>query len=63
MWPWPGAEKTPVAKVIFVTKVSDVGRGVGYDNKLREPTSCPETLRGGGEADRAGCGFHLGNRG
>ena len=30
MFPRPGAEKTPVPKVSFVTKVSDLGCGVGY---------------------------------
>jgi len=30
MWPRPGADKTPVAKVSFVTKAGDLGCGVGY---------------------------------
>lgn len=30
MWPRPGADKTPVQKVSFVTKVGDLGCGVGY---------------------------------
>jgi signal transduction histidine kinase len=30
MWPKPGADATPVAKVSFVTKVGDLGCGVGY---------------------------------
>jgi uncharacterized protein with GYD domain len=30
MFPRPGADKTPVPKVSFVTRVSDVGCGVGY---------------------------------
>jgi hypothetical protein len=30
MFPRPGADKTPVQKVSFVTKVSDIGCGVGY---------------------------------
>jgi hypothetical protein len=30
MFPRTGADKTPVAKVSFVTKVGDVGCGVGY---------------------------------
>jgi hypothetical protein len=30
VWPRPGPDKTPVAKVSFVTKVGDVGCGVGY---------------------------------
>jgi Single Cache domain 2 len=30
MWPRPGSDKTPVAKVSFVTKVGDLGCGVGY---------------------------------
>ena len=30
MVPRPGADKTPVPKVSFVTKVSDLGCGVGY---------------------------------
>jgi hypothetical protein len=30
MWPKPGADATPVAKVSFVTRVGDLGCGVGY---------------------------------
>jgi hypothetical protein len=30
MWPRAGSDKTPVAKVRFVTKVGDLGCGVGY---------------------------------
>jgi Single Cache domain 2 len=30
MFPRTGADKTPVAKVSFVTKVGDIGCGVGY---------------------------------
>ena len=30
MFPRPGADKTPVAKVSFVTRVGDLGCGVGY---------------------------------
>jgi signal transduction histidine kinase len=30
MFPKPGADTTPVAKVSFVTKVGDLGCGVGY---------------------------------
>ena len=30
MWPRTGADKTPVPKVSFVTKVGDLGCGVGY---------------------------------
>ena len=30
MFPRPGADKTPVPKVSFVTRVSDLGCGVGY---------------------------------
>jgi hypothetical protein len=30
MFPRPGADKTPVPKVSFLTKVGDVGCGVGY---------------------------------
>jgi len=30
MWPRTGSDKTPVAKVSFVTKVGDLGCGVGY---------------------------------
>ena len=30
MFPRPGADKTPVPKVTFVTKVGDLGCGVGY---------------------------------
>ena len=30
MFPRPGADKTPVAKVSFVTKAGDLGCGVGY---------------------------------
>jgi signal transduction histidine kinase len=30
MFPKPGADSTPVAKVSFVTKVGDLGCGVGY---------------------------------
>jgi hypothetical protein len=30
MFPRPGADKTPVAKIAFATKVSDLGCGVGY---------------------------------
>jgi len=30
MFPKPGTDTTPVAKVSFVTKVGDLGRGVGY---------------------------------
>src|ERR1700687_4177228 len=30
MFPRPGADKTPVPKVSFVTKVDDLGCGVGY---------------------------------
>jgi Single Cache domain 2 len=30
MFPRPGADKTPVPKVTFVTKASDLGCGVGY---------------------------------
>jgi signal transduction histidine kinase len=30
MWPRAGSDKTPVAKVSFVTKVGDLGCGVGY---------------------------------
>jgi hypothetical protein len=30
MFPRPSADKTPVQKVSFVTKVGDLGCGVGY---------------------------------
>jgi signal transduction histidine kinase len=30
MFPKPGGDTTPVAKVSFVTKVDDLGCGVGY---------------------------------
>jgi hypothetical protein len=30
MWPRTGSDKTPVAKVSFVTKAGDLGCGVGY---------------------------------
>jgi signal transduction histidine kinase len=30
MWPRAGSDKTPVAKVSFVTKVGDLGCGVGH---------------------------------
>ena len=30
MFPRPGADKTPVQKVSFVTRVADLGCGVGY---------------------------------
>lgn len=30
MFPRPGADKTPVQKVSFITKVGDLGCGVGY---------------------------------
>jgi hypothetical protein len=30
MFPRPGADQTPVAKVTFITKVGDLGCGVGY---------------------------------
>lgn len=30
MFPRPGADKTPVPKVTFITKVGDIGCGVGY---------------------------------
>jgi Single Cache domain 2 len=30
VWPRPGADKTPVPKVSLVTKVGDLGCGVGY---------------------------------
>jgi signal transduction histidine kinase len=30
MWPRTGSDKTPVAKVSFVTRVGDLGCGVGY---------------------------------
>jgi hypothetical protein len=30
MWPKPGTDMTPVPKVSFVTKVGDLGCGVGY---------------------------------
>jgi len=30
VWPRPGADKTPVPKVSLVTRVSDLGCGVGY---------------------------------
>ena len=30
VWSRPGPDKTPVAKVSFVTKVGDLGCGVGY---------------------------------
>jgi hypothetical protein len=30
LYPKPGADKTPVAKVSFVTRVGDLGCGVGY---------------------------------
>jgi hypothetical protein len=30
MWPRASSDKTPVAKVSFVTKVGDLGFGVGY---------------------------------
>jgi signal transduction histidine kinase len=30
MWPRPGTDKTPVAKVSFVTRAGDLGCGVGY---------------------------------
>ena len=30
MFPRPGADKTPVPKVSFVTKAGDLGCGVGY---------------------------------
>jgi hypothetical protein len=30
MFPMPGADKTPVAKVSFVTGAGDLGCGVGY---------------------------------
>jgi signal transduction histidine kinase len=30
LWPRPGSDKTPVAKVSFVTKAGDLGCSVGY---------------------------------
>jgi hypothetical protein len=30
VWPRPGSDKTPEPKVSFVTKVGDLGCGVGY---------------------------------
>jgi hypothetical protein len=30
MWVRPGPDKTPVQKVSFVTRVGDLGCGVGY---------------------------------
>ena len=30
VWPRPGADKTPVAKVSLVTNIGDIGSGVGY---------------------------------
>ena len=60
MWPRPGSDKTPVAKVSFVTKVGDVGCGVGYYNKLREPTYCPEHCEAAVRPDRAGAAFTWG---
>jgi hypothetical protein len=33
MWPRTGSDKTPVAKVSFVTKAGDLGCGVGYYKK------------------------------
>jgi hypothetical protein len=30
VWPRPGADKTPVAKVSLVTNIADIGCGVGY---------------------------------
>jgi hypothetical protein len=30
VWPRPGPDKTPVPKVSSVTKVGDLGCGVGY---------------------------------
>jgi hypothetical protein len=30
VYPKPGADKTPVAKASFVTRVGDLGCGVGY---------------------------------
>jgi hypothetical protein len=33
MWPRPGADKTPVPKVSLVTRVGDLGCGVGYYKK------------------------------
>ena len=30
MFPKPGADTTPVAKISFVTKAGDLGCGVGY---------------------------------
>jgi hypothetical protein len=33
MWPRTGSDKTPVAKVSFVTKAVDLGCGVGYYKK------------------------------
>ena len=30
VWPRPGADKTPVAKVSLVTNIGDIGCGVGY---------------------------------
>ena len=33
MWPRAGSDKTPVAKVSFVTKAGDLGCGVGYYKK------------------------------
>ena len=30
MFPRPGADKTPVPKVTFITKAGDLGCGVGY---------------------------------
>jgi hypothetical protein len=32
MLPKPGSDPTPVAKTVFVTKVGDLGCGVGYYN-------------------------------
>jgi hypothetical protein len=30
MFPRPGADPTPVAKISFITKAGDLGCGVGY---------------------------------
>jgi hypothetical protein len=30
MFPRPGADQTPVLKVTFITKIGDLGCGVGY---------------------------------
>jgi hypothetical protein len=47
MWPRTGSDKTPVAKVSFVTKVGDLGCGVGgfATNAALATPAAPETNR------------------